>query len=61
MLYILGLFIPELKEFPEMMYQNEVDYIFDSSKFEKRFGISATKPEEGIKIMIEYLKKMTSR
>lgn len=61
MLYILGLFIPELKEFPEMMYQNEVDYIFDSSKFEKRFGISATKPEEGIKIMIEYLKKKTSR
>jgi hypothetical protein len=36
MLYIIGLFIPELKEFPEMMYQNEMDYIFDSTKFEKK-------------------------
>lgn len=61
MLYILGLFMPELKEFPEMMYQNEMDYIFDSSKFEKRFGISATKPEEGLKIMIESFKKNMSR
>jgi nucleoside-diphosphate-sugar epimerase len=60
-LYILGLFMPEMKEFPEMMYQNEMDYIFDSSKFENRFGISATKPEEGLKIMIESLKKNPSR
>lgn len=61
MLSILGLFIPPLKEFPEMMYQNEVDYIFDSSKFEKRFGITATKPEDGIKIMIDYLKNNTGK
>lgn len=60
MIYILGLFMPDLKEFPEMMYQNETDYFFDSSKFEKRFGITATKPEEGLKIMIEYLKKNIS-
>ncbi len=59
MLHILGLFIPELKEFPEMMYQNEMDYIFDSSKFENRFGITATKPEEGLRSMIDYLKKST--
>jgi len=56
MLFIIGLFIRELKEFPEMMYQYEMDYIFDSSKFEKKFGISATPPEEGVKIMIDYLK-----
>lgn len=58
MLYILGIFIPELKEFPEMIYQNEMDYIFDSSKFENRFGIRATPPEEGVKIMVDYLKSI---
>ena len=60
MLHVLGIFMPELREFPEMMYQNEVDYIFDSSKFENRFGITATKPEDGIKIMVEFLKSNTS-
>ena len=58
MLYILGIFVPELKEFPEMIYQYELDYVFDSSKFEKRFGISATPPPEGVKIMIDYLKSL---
>ncbi len=56
MIKILGLFIPIMKEFPEMIYQNEQDYIFDSSKFEKRFGIMATTPKEGIRILIESLK-----
>lgn len=50
---VLGIFVPIMKEFPEMMYQYEQDYIFDSSKFEKRFGITATPPKEGIRIMIE--------
>ncbi len=58
MLVIMGLFIPEVKEFPEMMYQYESDYIFDSSKFENKFGIRATPPREGIKIMIDYLKTL---
>jgi nucleoside-diphosphate-sugar epimerase len=61
MMYVLGLFIPELKEFPEMIYQYESDYIFDSSKFESRFGISATPPREGVKIMIDYLKAQNLR
>lgn len=56
MIKILGLFIPIMKEFPEMIYQNEQDYIFDSTKFEKRFGITATTPKEGIRILIESLK-----
>jgi nucleoside-diphosphate-sugar epimerase len=56
LLKIMGLFVPVLKELPEMMYQNEQDYIFDSSRFENRFGISATKPEEGIRKMVEKLK-----
>jgi nucleoside-diphosphate-sugar epimerase len=59
---ILGLFVPIMKEFPEMMYQYEQDYIFDSTKFEKRFGIAATAPKDGIRILIENLKtQKTSR
>ncbi len=57
---ILGWFIPIMREFPEMIYQYEQDYIFDSTKFEKRFGISATKPKEGIKLLLENLKTQNS-
>ena len=56
MMKILGLFIPVMKEFPEMNYQYEQDYIFDSTKFEQRFGITATAPKDGIKMLIEHLK-----
>jgi nucleoside-diphosphate-sugar epimerase len=57
MLHLLGIFIPIMREFPEMLYQYEQDYIFDSSKFEKRFGLVATSPEEGIKRLVDSLKK----
>lgn len=57
MIKLLGLFIPMMKEFPEMIYQFEQDYIFDSSKFEKRFNMFATKPEEGVKEMITLMKR----
>jgi nucleoside-diphosphate-sugar epimerase len=57
MISILGVFIPIMKEFQEMLYQYEQDYIFDSSKFEKRFGIAATSPKDGIKRMIESLSR----
>jgi nucleoside-diphosphate-sugar epimerase len=57
MLQLLGLFIPVMREFPEMLYQYEQDYIFDSSKFEKRFGIIATDPKEGVMKLIESLRK----
>jgi len=49
MLRPLGLFIPVMKEMPEMMYQYDRDYFLDSSKFTTRFGIKATSYEEGIK------------
>ncbi len=55
MVHTLGLFIPIMREFPEMMYQYEQDYIFDSTKFEKRFGIFATTPKDGIKKLIKSL------
>jgi nucleoside-diphosphate-sugar epimerase len=53
---ILGWFIPIMKEFPEMNYQYEQDYIFDSSKFEQRFNINATSPKDGVRKLIENLK-----
>ncbi len=56
MLKLLGLFIPVMREFPEMMYQYEQDYIFDSTKFEKRFGLMTTFPEEGVKAMLDSMK-----
>ena len=56
MLHLLGLFIPVMREFPEMMYQYDQDYIFDSSKFEKRFGYMVTSPQDGVKAMVENLK-----
>ncbi len=48
---MLGLFIPVMKEMPEMIYQYDRDYFFDSSKFERRFGIKPTPYREGIKEM----------
>ena len=57
MLRVLGLFNSVIREFPEMLYQNELDYVFDSSKFEKRFKVQATSPKDGIKIMMNYLKR----
>ena len=53
----LSLFIPVMREFPEMLYQYQQDYFFDSSKFEKRFGITATPPAEGIHQLLESVKK----
>jgi nucleoside-diphosphate-sugar epimerase len=45
---ILGLFVPVLREFVEMMYQFESDYIFDSSKAERFMEMTATSYAEGI-------------
>lgn len=49
MVWITGFITPIMKEMLEMLYQNQSDYIFDSSKFEKRFGIKPTPYHLGIK------------
>lgn len=53
MIRILGIFIPLMREFPEMLYQYEEDYQLDSTRFEKKFGFKATPPEEGVRKMVE--------
>ncbi len=56
MVQILGLFIPIMKEMVEMLYQYDRNYVFDSSKFEKRFKFKPTPYIDGIKeiIRIDY-------
>jgi len=44
----IGLFMPIMKEMVEMMYQYDRDYVFDSSKFEKRFDFTPMSYLNGI-------------
>lgn len=53
MVKVLGLFNPIMKEFVEMLYQYDRDYVFDSSKFENRFNLKPTTYQEGIKTIVE--------
>jgi nucleoside-diphosphate-sugar epimerase len=55
MVSFIGLFVPLFRELSEMIYQYEQDYIFNSDKFEKRFGYLPVKPEEGITRLIALL------
>jgi nucleoside-diphosphate-sugar epimerase len=52
MIRLLGIFLPIMREMPEMMYQYDRDYVFDSGKFEKRFPFKPTSYEEGIKRIV---------
>ncbi|MEI6820393.1 MAG: NAD-dependent epimerase/dehydratase family protein [Bacteroidota bacterium] len=59
MVKIGGLFITMVKEAYEMLYQNEFDYEFDSTKFEKRFNFTPTSYQKGIKETIDFYKSTT--
>ena len=50
---IMGLFNAVLREMPEMLYQYDRDYVFNSDKFEKTFDFKPTPYLEGIKAVIE--------
>lgn len=58
MLSLAGLFMPVVKENNEMLYQFEFDYLFDSTKFEKSFGVKATPYKHG---MIEIFNQTMAR
>jgi len=55
-LRMVGMFNKTIKESNEMLYQNEFDYLFDSSKFDKRFDFKTTTYEEGIKETVKAMK-----
>jgi nucleoside-diphosphate-sugar epimerase len=48
MLRSVGLFNGIVRESIEMLYQNDSDYLFDSRKISKVFGLQATSYQEGI-------------
>lgn len=49
---IMGLFIPIMREMPEMMYQYDRDYVFNSDKFDSHFSFRTTPYLEGIKEIV---------
>ena len=53
---LVGVFIPVVKESIEMLYQNEYDYLFDSSKFEKAFNFVPTSYKDGIAATVKSMK-----
>ncbi len=55
MMRAAGLFNPLAKESVEMLYQNEYEYLFDSSKFEKAFFMP-TEYKQGIALTAASLK-----
>jgi nucleoside-diphosphate-sugar epimerase len=50
---ILGIFIPVIREMPEMMYQYDRDYFFDSSKFDDHFKFNTTTYQDGVKFIVK--------
>lgn len=54
---LMGMFMPIMKELKEMGYQYDRDYVFNSSKFEKRFNFKPTSPQEGVKAVIGMLQQ----
>jgi len=50
MLRLSGLFDGTIRELPEMLYQNESPYLFDSTKFRTAFGTTPTPYEQGIRL-----------
>ena len=57
MLSVGGLFDKTLRELPEMAYQYDRDYIFDSSQFESHFSFSPTSYEQGIRETISSIQR----
>jgi nucleoside-diphosphate-sugar epimerase len=58
MLRLGGLFNKTIAESWEMLYQSKFEYLFNSSKFDKAFGICATPYLEGIHATSSMFKKM---
>jgi len=53
---MVGMFVPVVKESMEMLYQNEHDYLFDSTKFEKKFNFTPTSYKDGIIATVKSMK-----
>lgn len=51
----LGVFVPVMKEIAEMTYQSDRPYVFNSSKFDKRFNLKLTGLRAGVERTIEFM------
>lgn len=58
MLRLAGIFDRTVRELPEMLYQNDRDYIFDSSKFTERYAFAPTAYEQGIAETVAYYRSL---
>ncbi len=56
MLQIVGLYNGIIRESVEMLYQNDSDYLFGSSKFEKTFNFKPTPFAQGIQETVKSMK-----
>jgi len=57
MLRLAGVTNKAIRESYEMLYQSESDYVFDSSKFEKRFDFTPTHYEKGTEETIDHFRR----
>ncbi len=58
MIQMVGMFVPVVKESIEMLYQNEHDYLFDSTKFEEAFNFTPTSYQNGIAATVKSMKQL---
>lgn len=56
MIQLVGIFVPVVNESIEMLYQNEYEYLFDSSKFEKAFNFVPTSYKDGTVATVKSMK-----
>jgi len=59
-LKLLAIFIPIMREMPEMMYQFDRTYNCDFSKFLTRFKFNPTSNFDAVKFTVESLRKNVS-
>jgi nucleoside-diphosphate-sugar epimerase len=57
MLRLVGLFMPVLREFPEMWYEFAEPYVLDSSKIQRAFGLRPTPLEESVPATVEWFRR----
>ena len=57
MLRAYGWFNPLVRESQEMLYQSDSPYLFDSTKFARKFGFAGTPYAEGIRIAAKSYKR----
>ena len=54
MLRLAGLFVPNLRELPEMWYEFAEPFVLDSSKIQRAFGLRPIPLEESVPVTVEW-------